>query len=82
MISISMALGTEEERRTLQGSEVCLLVKLSRLETERVDNVVDLLLAILDTLLSLFGRCVGTGVYMYISLYSSIGVVGSREGTY
>lgn len=43
--------------------EVALLVELGLLETERVDNVVDLLDGILDTLLGLLGGSVGANIY-------------------
>jgi len=40
---------------------------LGGVETERVDNVVDLESTILDTLLGLLSGCVGTSVYISIS---------------
>jgi hypothetical protein len=43
-------------------AEICLLVEGRLVETERVDNVVDLNGAILDTFLGLLSRCVGTSV--------------------
>jgi hypothetical protein len=48
--------------------EVALLVELGLLETERVDNVVDLLDGILDTLLGLLGGSVGANIYPELSV--------------
>lgn len=48
--------------RTLEVGQVALLVELGGLETERVDDVVDLDLGVLNTLISLLGGSVGTGV--------------------
>lgn len=58
--------------RTLEVGKICLLVERGLVETERVDNVVDLLSTILDTLLSFLSRCVGTGVYFVLVLYSAL----------
>lgn len=49
--------------RTLQVGEVALLVELCALETEGVDNVVDLDGGVLKSLLTLLGGGVGTNVY-------------------
>lgn len=47
---------------TLEVGQVALLVEAGGLETERVDNVVDLDLGILNTLVGLLSGSVGTGV--------------------
>lgn len=53
---------------TLEVSQVALLVEAGGLETERVDDVVDLDLGILKTLVGLLSGSVGTSVYkrMYV----------------
>ncbi len=53
---------------TLEVSQVTLLVEAGGLETERVDDVVDLDLGILKTLVGLLSGSVGTSVYkrMYV----------------
>jgi hypothetical protein len=56
--------------RTLEMAEICLLVEGGLVETERVDNVVDLDGAILDTFLGLLSRCVGTSVCISILAWS------------
>lgn len=48
--------------RTLEVSEVALLVERGALETERVDNIVDLDSSVLNTLISLLSRSVSAGV--------------------
>lgn len=48
--------------RTLEVGQVALLVEAGGLETERVDDVVDLDLGILETLLGLLSGSIGTGV--------------------
>lgn len=47
---------------TLEIRQVGGLVEAGRLETEGVDDVVDLLGGVLETLVSLLGRGVGTSV--------------------
>lgn len=49
-------------------AEVRLLVKLGGLETERVDNVVDLDSSILNTFFGLLSGSVGTGVCLIVSV--------------
>jgi hypothetical protein len=49
-------------RHTLEVGKVALLVEGSGLEAERVNNVVDLDGGIINTLLGLLGRGVGTGI--------------------
>jgi hypothetical protein len=56
------------KEHTLKMAEVSLLVKLGGLETERVDNVVDLDSSVLNTLLGLLGGSVGTSVYLIVSV--------------
>lgn len=53
---------------TLEVGQVALLVEAGGLETERVDDVVDLDLGILNTLVGLLSGSVGTSVYkrMYV----------------
>lgn len=51
---------------SLKVGEVRLLVELGRLETERVDDVVDLDGTLLKSLLSLLGGSVGTGVWLIV----------------
>jgi hypothetical protein len=48
--------------RTLEVCEVTLLVETGLVQTERVDNIDDLLCGIFGTLLSLLSRRIGTGV--------------------
>lgn len=48
--------------RTLKVRHVTLLIERGGLQAEGVDNVVDLLLGILNTLFGLLSRSVGTGV--------------------
>ena len=48
---------------TLEVGEIGLFVKASRLETESVDNVVDLDLVIFESLLGLLGGGVGADIY-------------------
>jgi hypothetical protein len=55
--------GATKKQLTLEVGEVALLVEAGGLETERVDDVVDLDLGILKTLLGLLSGSVGTGVY-------------------
>lgn len=52
----------QEKRLTLEVGEIALLVELGGLKTERVDDVVDLDLGVLKTLLSLLGGSIGTSV--------------------
>lgn len=47
----------------LEVDEVALLVERGALETERVDNVVDLDIGVLESLLGLLSGSVGTSVY-------------------
>lgn len=47
---------------TLEVSKVTLLVEAGALETERVNNVVDLDGGILESLIGLFGGSVGAGI--------------------
>jgi hypothetical protein len=54
---------------TLEVCEIALLVKAGSVQTERVDDIDDLLLAVLGTLLSLLGRSVGTSVCVTVSLH-------------
>jgi hypothetical protein len=58
--------------RTLKVCEVALLVEASSVQTERVDNIDDLLLGVLGTLLSLLSGSVGTSVYTVISLHCHV----------
>lgn len=58
--------GKGEEARTLKVGEVGLLVERGRLETERVDDVVDLSSTVVEGLLGLLGGSVGTDVYMKV----------------
>lgn len=51
-----------DSRHTLEVDQETLLVELGLLETERVDNVVDLDLGVLESLLSLLSGSVGTSV--------------------
>ncbi len=65
-------MASEQSRRgqlTLEVSQVALLVELSALETERVDNVIDLLLGVLETLFSLLGGSVGASVDLDSTLH-------------
>jgi hypothetical protein len=48
-------------------AEIWLLVERGRIQTERVDDVVNLDSTILDTLLGLLSRSIGTGVYFLLS---------------
>lgn len=43
--------------------KVGFLIERGRVETERVNDIVDLLLCIFSTLLSFFSRSVGTSIY-------------------
>jgi hypothetical protein len=52
-----------ESSHTLEMGEIRFLIELCRLKTERVDNVVDLDGAILNTLLDLLSRSVGPNIY-------------------
>lgn len=45
-------------------AKIRFLVELGRLETERVNDVVDLNLGILNALIGLLGRCVGASIYL------------------
>lgn len=47
---------------TLEVGQVALLVEAGGLKTERVDNVVDLDIGILNTLVGLLSGSIGTGV--------------------
>jgi hypothetical protein len=58
--------GKGEEARTLEVGEVGLLVERGGLETERVDDVVDLGRSVIEGLLGLLGGSVGTDVYMKV----------------
>lgn len=49
-------------------AEVGLLVERGGLETEGVDNIVDLDSSIIQILFGLFSRSVGTGVYLIVSV--------------
>ena len=49
--------------------DVRLLVELGRLETERVDNVVDLGGTLLKVLSGLLGGSVGTGVWVIVLVF-------------
>jgi hypothetical protein len=51
------------KRRTLEVGKVGLLVELGALVAERVDDVVDLDGLVLDTLVGLLSRSVGTDVW-------------------
>jgi hypothetical protein len=57
-------------------TEIRLLVEGSLVKAERVHDVIDLDGTILDALLSLLSRCVGTGIYIPTSVRSNI----SRDG--
>lgn len=54
--------GYKTETRTLEICKVSLLVETGALQTERVDNVVDLDSRVVEGLLSLFGRGIRTNV--------------------
>lgn len=51
------------ERHTFEMGKVGFLVERGRVETERVNDIVDLLLRIFSTLLGFFSRGVGTSIY-------------------
>jgi hypothetical protein len=55
--------------RTLEMAEIWLLVERSLIQAEWVDDVVDLHGSILNTLLGLFSRCVGTSICDPISVW-------------
>jgi hypothetical protein len=57
-------------------TEIRLLVEGSLVKTERIHDIIDLDSTILDTLLSLLSRCVGTGICIPPSAWSTI----SRDG--
>lgn len=48
---------------TLEVGHVRLLVEAGALEAERVNNVVDLNLSVVDIIGSLLSRSIGTGIY-------------------
>lgn len=52
----------QRKQLTLEVGQVALLVEAGGLETERVDDVVDLDLGILNALVGLLGGSVGTSV--------------------
>jgi len=62
-------------------AKILLLVERGLLKSERVDDIVDLFGRVLDTLLGLFSRCVGAGVYMEgVSLGAHILAWRDRRG--
>ena len=65
-------------KRTLKVDEVALLVELGALETERVDDVVDLDGLVLKGLLTLLGGGVGTNVDLDGALlnHGAVGLIG------
>jgi len=54
---------------TLEVCEIALFVEAGSVQTERVNDIDDLLLVVLGTLLSLLGGSVGTGVCVAVSLH-------------
>lgn len=50
-------------KHTFKMGKVGFLIERGRVETERANDVVDLLLCIFSTLLSFFSRSVGTSIY-------------------
>jgi hypothetical protein len=57
------------EVHTLEICEVALLVEAGSVQTERVDDIDDLLLRVLGTFFSLLSRSVGTRVCVAVSLH-------------